>query len=165
MSFVAIKSIIQKGWVASVKVIPPLRWRVWDQPLRTHTDQRFREYIVRGLQEGFRVGCTKATADSLECSEGRVVWPLNPALFPGVQTNRFGVIPKGTTGKWWLIVDMSFLEGSLVNDEVSETLCSLTYIGVKDAVKAIVMRGRGTLMAKVDIKSAYRILCTPRIDG
>ena len=91
----------------------------------------------------------------LQRNEGRVVGPLNPALFPGVQANRFGVIPR-TTGKWWLIVDMSFPEGSSVNDEVSVTLCSLTYIGVKDAVKAIVTRGRGTLMAKADIKSAYR---------
>ena len=91
-----------------------------------------------------------------ECSVGRVVGPLNPALFPGIQANRFGVIPKGTTGKWRLIVDMSFPEGSSVNDGVSESLCSLTYIGVKDAVKAVVARGRGTLLAKVDIKSAYR---------
>ena len=41
-----------------------------------------------------------------------------------------------------------------MNDRVSVTLCTLTYIGVKDAVKVIIARGRSTLMAKVDIKLA-----------
>ena len=30
--------------------------------------------------------------------------------------NRFGVIPKGSTGKWCTIVDLSYLEGGSVND-------------------------------------------------
>ena len=41
-----------------------------------------------------------------EYSEGRVLGPLDPAQFPFVQTSKFGVIPKGLTGKWRLIVDM-----------------------------------------------------------
>ena len=34
--------------------------------------------------------------------------------------------------------------------------CSLQYVGVGDAVRGIMSRGRGTLLAKVDVKSAYR---------
>ncbi len=91
-----------------------------------------------------------------ECSTGRMVGPLQPDLFPQVHPNRFGVIPKGRTGKWRLIVDMSFPAGSSVNDGIDESLCSLKYFGIGDAVKGIAERGPGTQLAKVDIKSAYR---------
>ena len=53
-------------------------------------------------------------------------------------------------------MDMSSPAGSSVNDGIEEALCSLTYVGVGDAVRGIVERGRGTQLAKVDIKSAYR---------
>ena len=91
-----------------------------------------------------------------ECAEGRVLGPLNCNDFPQVHTSRFGVIPKGSTGKWRLIVDMSSPEGRSVNDAIHEAWCSLNYVGTKDAAREIVARGRGTLMAKVDVKSAYR---------
>ncbi len=91
-----------------------------------------------------------------ECGKGRVLGPLNQEHLPHIHTNRFGVIPKGTTGRWRLIVDMSFPEGASVNDGISENLSSLTYVGVQDAVRGIARMGRGTVMAKVDVKSAYR---------
>ena len=91
-----------------------------------------------------------------ECSEGRVLGPLPPAHFPDTHTSRFGVIPKGSTGKWRLIVDMSAPEGTSVNDGISEHLTSLSYVGVKDAARLITTQGRGALLAKVDVKSAYR---------
>ena len=69
-----------------------------------------------------------------ECSRGRVLGPLSQELFPPVHPNRFGVIPKGTSGKWHLIVDMSFSKDRSVNDGIKESLCSLTYVGVRDAI-------------------------------
>ena len=92
-----------------------------------------------------------------ECS---LVGPLDPSMVPQVHTNRFGVIPKGTSGRlrWRLIVDMSFPLGSSVNNGIREVKCSLSYVGVQEAARGIVTRGRGTLMAKVDVKSAYRLI-------
>lgn len=161
------------------QVETPLNWREWDLELATHPDQRFRAYIVDGIRKGFRVGCTKGPAGNREkprknmpsaqdkpeviddylaeeCSRGRVIGPLDQQLVPQVHVNRFGVIPKGTSGKWRLIVDMSFPPGSSVNDGINESVCSLSYVGVREAVKGILARGRGTQMAKVDVKSAYR---------
>ena len=77
-------------------------------------------------------------------------------MLPQVHINRFGVIPKGATGKWHLIVDMSSLEGQSVNDGIQDTLCSLSYVTVGDAAQAVVAKGRGALVAKIDVKSAYR---------
>ena len=37
---------------------------------------------------------------------------------------------------------MSCLEGGSVNDGISESLCSLTYVGIWDAVIGIAERGR-----------------------
>ena len=38
------------------EVLTPLNWREWDRLLTLHLDQRFRAYIFRGIQEGFRKG-------------------------------------------------------------------------------------------------------------
>ena len=91
-----------------------------------------------------------------ECSEGRVLGPLDPAEFPFVHTSRIGVIPKGSSGKWRLIVDMSAPSGASVNDSIGESVSSLSYVGVSDAAKAVRSSGQGALLAKVDIRSAYR---------
>ncbi len=93
-----------------------------------------------------------------ECAEGRVIGPVEPALLPMVHTSRFGVIPKGTSGKWRLIVDLSSPEGNSVNDGISESLCSLTYVSVDDAARAVVEKGVGAQLANIDIRSAYRIV-------
>lgn len=148
--------------------------------MSAHPDQGLADYIVQGLQEGFRIGfeyashtCKKVTRNmgsalgkpevvrdylAKECALGRVVGPLDPNAYPEVQVNRFGVIPKGTTGKWRLIVDLSSPEGNSVNDGISQELCTLSYISVDDAVQIVQKKGRGTLLAKVDIRSAYRIV-------
>ena len=42
-----------------------------------------------------------------------------------------------------------------VNDGIDESLCSLSYVGISEAVRGIVERGRVTRLAKVDIKCAY----------
>ena len=39
-----------------------------------------------------------------------------------------------------------------------QKICSLSYMTVDDAARAIVSMGQGAMLAKVDIKSAYRIV-------
>ena len=74
-----------------------------------------------------------------------------------IHCSPFGVIPKrGRPDKWRLIVDLSSPEGHSVNDGISKELSSLTYVSVDDVVAGIVQRGRGTLLAKMDIRQAYR---------
>ena len=70
----------------------------------------------KGLCEGFKIGfafkehsCTSAKSNmrsavknptvgeeylAMECKLGRVIGPLDPAVFPHIQVNGFGVIPK-----------------------------------------------------------------------
>ena len=43
-----------------------------------------------------------------------------------------------------------------MNDNIDETLCSLFYISIEDAVQEIMAKGQGSQLAKIDIQSAYR---------
>ena len=45
-----------------------------------------------------------------------------------------------------------------MNDGIRPELCSLTYVSVDDAVRIVLQLGRGCRIAKLDIKSAYRIV-------
>ena len=76
-----------------------------------------------------------------------------------MQINRLGVVPKGcAAGKWHLITDLSFLEGRSVNDGIDLLVCSLRYMTVNKVARAAGRLGVGTLLAKLDIRSAYRLI-------
>ena len=93
-----------------------------------------------------------------ECRLGRLIGPLKKGSID-THINRFGVIPKPhQPGKWRLIVDLSYPEGGSVNAGIDPNLCSLTYKSVDDAVHIIARKGRGTLLAKLDLESAYRMV-------
>lgn len=157
----------------------PLRWQDWEKSLASHPDRRFAGYITEGIRQGFRIGfdyskhrCKgakrnmKSAVDhpevvhsylANECVEGRVLGPFNPEWLPTVHTSRFGVIPK-SSGGWRLILDLSSPEGGSVNEGIEENLCSLSYVSLDDAAQAIMTYGPGCLLAKVDIKQAYRMV-------
>lgn len=161
------------------KVISPLRWQKWDARLSSYPDQRLRTYLVEGIRHGFRIGysydavCRRAKGNmksaqdnpqvirdylATELQAGRILGPLDGEQYPYIQTSRFGVIPKSTPGKWRLIVDLSSPEGGSVNDGIQESRCSMTYVTVADAAQGITAYGKGALMMKVDIRSAYRVI-------
>ena len=69
------------------------------------------------------------------------------------------MIPKGhNTGKWHLITDLSYPPGESVNDGIDPDLCSLTYTTVERVAEVAARLGRGSLLAKIDIESAYRLI-------
>ena len=88
-----------------------------------------------------------------------MIGPLELDSWPKAHVSRFGVIPKNhRPGEWRLIVDLSHPAGTSVNDGIEPELCTVNYTSVDVAVRMIRMRGLGTLMAKVDVESAYRII-------
>ena len=162
------------GGLAAINT--PLQWQAWERALRTHPDKQFTEYVVSGLREGFRVGFKyprpcRSSADNMhsvrehaqvvrdylsnECAEGRILGPLSLPWSDEIHVGRFGVIPKGASGKWRLILDLSSPIGASVNDGIDSDLCSLKYSTVDQAAELMFRLGRGALMAKVDIEQAY----------
>ena len=55
-------------------------------------------------------------------------------------------------------MDLSSPEGRSVNGGIRPELCSLSYVSVDDAARMATRAGQGALLAKVDIKSAYRLV-------
>ena len=95
-----------------------------------------------------------------ELKAGRVLGPFQTQdISPPVHVSRLGVIPKKhRENAWRLIVDLSAPDTLSVNDGISPELCSLEYTKISDVVTELNKMGPGTLLAKIDIKSAYRII-------
>ena len=153
------------------------------QPLKvldTLPDTRLAQFLLRGIEQGFRIGVSKgasfkSTNRNLksayehpdvvsayikrEVELGRLL-PLsagtlaNPAL---LQLSPFGVIPKkGRPDKWRLIVDLSSPKGQSVNDAISREFSSVAYTSIDRAAELVRSLGAGCLLAKLDLKEAYR---------
>ena len=70
-----------------------------------------------------------------------------------------GLVPKPhQPNKFRLIVDLSAPIDNSVNDGIPSDFCSLRYASVDDAVAMVRVLGRGTMLAKIDIKDAYRLI-------
>jgi len=159
----------------------PLLVSGWSLLVLGHPDPCLVQFFLEGISHGFRIGfvpqkkslrSARKNMDSAqehpavvheylakEISSGRVIGPFPPTAVPMVHISRFGVIPKGhQPGKWRLIVDLSHPKSRSVNDGIPKSLCSLKYITVDDAIQEILQLGQGAHLAKVDIKSAFRLL-------
>ena len=159
-------------------VVTPFLLRQWEIGLVGHVDRDFVAYLCDGIRDGFRIGfgyrtkvCRSVTGNMRSVEEhrdvlqvyvdgerqaGRVLGPFDRDQFPMVQVSPFGVIPKREPGKWRLILDLSSPEGFSVNDGVDKDLCSLSYMSVDEVAERVVEVGKGALLAKFDLKAAYR---------
>jgi len=162
-------------------IVTPLVPSTWSYFLSTHPSQTLVEFFIRGLSQGFRIGLNNTSIklrsakknmnSSLdhplvvqeylrkEVVEGRVAGPFREELVPHVHINRFGVIPKShQPNKWRLIVDLSFPREHSINDGIPKDLCSMSYVTINDAIDRILSTGPGSLLAKIDIKNAFRLI-------
>lgn len=158
----------------------PLKVDAWSAALAGHPDSDFARYVTSGLRYGFHIGVNStrdlkgAKANMLSARQnpaviddyiqkevglGNILGPFLKGTLEGVHINRFGCIQKKhQPGKWRLITDLSYPSGLSVNDAIDPKLCSLTYISVDQVAQKAMSLGVGSLMAKIDIKSAYRLV-------
>ena len=149
----------------------------WEPFLHSHPDHTFAAYIRRGLRDGFKIGVPPehraklksaprnhpsantapnevARQLSIEVSAGRLR-PTDGAC----HISPIGLVPKsGHPHKWRLIVDLSSPRSASVNDGIHTNLCSLKYAAIDQALLFIRRLGHGTLLAKFELKSAYRMV-------
>ena len=138
-------------------------------------DRALADFLCRGMSLGFRVGFSRST--SLRGARGNLPSvEANPAAMrkyieeelrqstirpalpdESVHISPIGLIPKGgQTAKFRLIVDLSSPQGASVNDGIDPEFCSLSFSSVDEAVAQVRQCSPGALMAKLDLRSAYR---------
>ena len=161
-----------------VSAVTPLVAEQFAWELRFHPQRPQVDFVLDGIRHGFKLGFSpshklksakknkpSATQHASvidaylanEVSLGRVAGPFNSPPFPNLQVSSFGVIPKkGQPGKWRLIVDLSSPWGASVNDGISADEFTLHYITVDQIIRSVSRLGKGALMAKFDVESAYR---------
>ena len=147
--------------------------------MRDYPYQDLVKFFLERISNGFQVGyngsnfqsagknLTSATAHPdvvdkylhHELSLGWMSGLYPTSACPDVHISRFGVIPKNhQPDKWRLVIDLSHAAGRSINDGIPPTLCSLSYVTIDDTIQKILQYGRGTMLAKIDIQSAFCLL-------
>ena len=81
------------------------------------------------------------------------VLPSTP--FHNFVSNPLGAVTKKKSGKWKLILHLSYPSGASVNDGIDITGFPLHYHTVYDAMGTVMQLSRGAIMDEVDIKRAF----------
>ena len=154
---------------------PPLRPAAWSEALQSLPDRDHANFLMRGIT---RIGIAdkkhlqsakrnlKSAADNpqvisaylaREVSLGRLCQTCHNPPSPTIHISPCGAIPKKhRPDKWRLIVDLSSPPDHSVNDAIAKELCSVSYASMDQAVAMAQALGRGCLLAKLDLKEAYR---------
>ncbi|XP_041435508.1 uncharacterized protein LOC121399294 isoform X1 [Xenopus laevis] len=93
-----------------------------------------------------------------EVGLGRMAGPFPDPPLPGLRVSPLGLVPKKEQGKFRLIHHLSHPKGNSVNDEIDRELVRVCYTSFDEAVRLVREAGRGALMAKADVESAFRLL-------
>ena len=135
---------VKQGQVNQVTPVTPVKI---DQFAKWIQGYEFENYLLTGLQEGFRIGyegprsfrdCTNLKScrehprvildkTAKEQALGRIQGPFDRPPFPNIQCSPIGVVPKKKVGEFRLIQHLSYPEGSSINDFIREELSTLKY--------------------------------------
>ena len=159
------------------QIITPLRLQQFAEELKFHTDPNWVKEILKGIDKGVSLGyhglrcqCISrnlASASqhpqiideelSREVRARRIVGPFDTPPIPNLQCSGVGVIPK-KTGGWRMIMHLSAPPDSSINYGIDKEEFTLRYATINDAVQMINRLGSNSLLAKIDIKSAFHTL-------
>ena len=155
--------------------------------LKSYPDRQFVDTLVSIASSGARIGYegpshvtirrpnhrnalrhANIIADSIrsEIAEGRIM------EIPALPRDRhfcspIGLVPKMTDGiqtGWRVIFDLSAPESSSVNDGIPPRYGAIVYETLDDAINLIAKAGRGAVMMKRDLKSAFRHIPVSQCD-
>ena len=136
-----------------------------------------KENLILSLKSGFNIGYhgpefqalsknlqsasvhPKALADNIlvELTEKRIAGPFSEPPLRNFRTSPIGVVPKKDSKKFRTITDLSSPRGRSINDFIPDSESSVHFNHFDEAVKIVASLGKGALLAKLDIKSAFRI--------
>ena len=150
---------------------------LFEKLLKHHPDQPLVHYIIHGLRHGFDIGFKGPFSEThpknlksayenkeliqeaitKEISRGHTAGPFPTPPFPLIHCSPIGSAPK-KDGSVRLIMDLSQPHGSSINDNISKEDFPCEYSHFDDATDLVMRAGKGSLLCKLDIKHAYRLL-------
>ena len=150
---------------------------LFEQLLSSHPDPDLVSYIIDGLKHGFDIGFTGSFSPTLpknhksadenkkliqdainrEIARGHTAGPFTHPPFPQTHCSPIGAAPK-KDGTVRLIMDLSQPHGSSINDDISKEDFPCEYTKFDDATNLLMEAGQGSLLCKLDVKHAYRLL-------
>lgn len=92
-----------------------------------------------------------------EIELGRVAGPFDQVPMHNFRLSPIGIVAK-KDGGWRLIHHLSFPEGSSVNDFIDPDYCTVHYTPFDEVLEMIANLGTDSFLAKMDVKSAFRLL-------
>ena len=92
-----------------------------------------------------------------ECEAGRILGPFPIPPLHNFRTSGLYLVPKHDGG-WRIIYYLSAPIGSSINDYIYSSTYSLSYCSLDDAYAFINQLGPGTLLSKIDLKDAFRLI-------
>lgn len=143
--------------------------------LTHHPHKQFVDTLLSQLNHGFDIGYhgphTNLRASNLasaadhpevidkylqeECAKGRMAGPFLDPPFQPFHCSGLGVVPK-QDGSWRVITHLSAPDGLSINDYIDPEAVTLQYTTVDEAIRIANTLGPATLMAKIDLKKAFR---------
>ena len=93
-----------------------------------------------------------------EIKLGRIAGPFDSLPIPNLIVSPVGLVPKAQKGKFRMIHHLSHPDGDSINDGIDRDICQVKYANFDDAISIVVRAGKGALLAKADIESAFRLL-------
>ena len=143
-------------------------------------DCRSKTSLILGFESGFRINSSidtdprkglyenhKSVNDNLsivqtkldkEKALGRIAGPCqNPPLYNMV-VSPLGLVPKREPGYFRLIHDLSYPKENSVNAHIAPEFSSVSFEMLDDCISIMLELGKGCLVAKADIKDAFRII-------
>ena len=145
--------------------------------LENHPDKYAVSHFCTGLTNGFSLGYfgpqearfTKNAQTAFqhpdivakyikkEIESKHTSGPFSSPPFPDFVVSSLGVRPKKTGGAR-LIMDLSRPFGNSVNDYISKEAFTMRFSNIDEAVALVTLSGVGSFMAKMDVKSAFRLI-------
>ena len=156
----------------------PIRIQALISSLDKYPDRKAAQVLKQGFSKGFSIGyngprlpvdCKNLTSARAnhnvvmgklrkEINLGRIAGPYVTPPIPNLRVSPIGLVPKSCGNAFRLIHHLSWPDGNSVNDWIDKEDSTVKYTSFDDAVQCIAISGQSTLMAKSDIKSAFRLL-------
>ena len=155
----------------------PIRPFILERELCNHPDKAFVTKLIHDLGHGCTIGYTGSQFSCLannlvsayqqpevihnalkkECELGRILGPFESPPLPNFCTSGLGLVLKHNGG-WQTIYHLSAPPNSSVNNFINPDDYSLSYCSIDDAYTFINELGPGTLLSKIDLKDAFRLI-------